>query len=115
MILGEKVHLSPAVGEGLTPCCRRAPFELPGTDRLTKDPDAVTCQPMPTSRRSMQFSRRDLRDALGLPDDVTVVGYRVDRDPARIVVEVESERFGKLDGTAWISLEQARGAANGGR
>jgi len=45
MILGETVHLSPAVGEGLTPCCHRPPFELPPGDRLTKDADAVTCRP----------------------------------------------------------------------
>lgn len=35
-------HQCPPDGEGLTPCCRRSPFELPLTDRLTLD-EPVDC------------------------------------------------------------------------
>lgn len=40
---GPVTHLSPVDGPGLTGCCRKTPFELPGTDRLTEDPERVTC------------------------------------------------------------------------
>lgn len=36
------VHACP-VDSGLTPCCRKTPFELPHTDRMTADPALVTC------------------------------------------------------------------------
>jgi len=36
-------HLQPPDGSGLTPCCGRTPFELPGIDRMTGDPSAVSC------------------------------------------------------------------------
>ena len=39
----EIVHMAPA-GSGFTPCCRRSPFELPQTDRLTVGPELVTCK-----------------------------------------------------------------------
>ncbi|WP_329131499.1 hypothetical protein OG552_10360 [Streptomyces sp. NBC_01476] len=39
----ETVHACPPGGSSLTPCCHRPPFELPRTDRMTQDPDAVTC------------------------------------------------------------------------
>lgn len=35
------VHGTPT--DGLTPCCRRTPFELPRDDRMTSDAEAVTC------------------------------------------------------------------------
>lgn len=38
-----KVHQCPPVGYGLTPCCGKAPFELPRYDRITTDPELVTC------------------------------------------------------------------------
>ncbi|MDX2954571.1 hypothetical protein [Streptomyces caniscabiei] len=41
----ETVHACPPDGSGLTPCCGRTPFELPRTDRMTRDPAAVTCRP----------------------------------------------------------------------
>ncbi len=37
------VHACPVDGSGITGCCGRVPFELPRTDRMTRDPDAVTC------------------------------------------------------------------------
>lgn len=37
------VHATPPPSSGLTPCCRRPPFELPRTDRMTNDGAAVTC------------------------------------------------------------------------
>ncbi|MDX2846434.1 hypothetical protein PV377_47335 [Streptomyces ipomoeae] len=37
------VHACPVDGTGITGCCGRVPFELPRTDRMTRDPDAVTC------------------------------------------------------------------------
>ena len=39
----EKVHDCPRNGESVTLCCGRSPFELPRTDRMTLDPDLVTC------------------------------------------------------------------------
>lgn len=40
---GETVHASPPLGSGVTPCCGVTPFELPRTDRMTPDSEAVTC------------------------------------------------------------------------
>ena len=34
-----------SLGSGTTPCCGKTPFELPLTDRLTLDPQRVTCEP----------------------------------------------------------------------
>jgi hypothetical protein len=39
----EPVHACPVDGTGITGCCGRVPFELPRTDRMTRDPNAVTC------------------------------------------------------------------------
>ena len=41
----ETVHACPPDGSGETPCCDRTPFELPATDRLSADPEFVTCPP----------------------------------------------------------------------
>jgi hypothetical protein len=41
--LGSLVHYVP-FGSGITSCCRRTPFELPRTDRLTSVPGDVTCR-----------------------------------------------------------------------
>lgn len=38
------VHLCPSVGSGLTQCCGVTPFELPRTDKLTRDSTLVTCR-----------------------------------------------------------------------
>lgn len=40
----ETTHQCPPLGEALTPCCGRATLELPRTDRITTNPDAVTCR-----------------------------------------------------------------------
>lgn len=37
------VHACPPDGSGLTPCCGQTPFELPRDDRMTSDPERVTC------------------------------------------------------------------------
>lgn len=42
----EVFHQAPAGGGGLMPCCGKTPFEVPGTDRMTGDPAAVTCAKM---------------------------------------------------------------------
>lgn len=39
----ETVHACPEDDDALTPCCGFSPFELPRTDRLTLDPELVTC------------------------------------------------------------------------
>jgi hypothetical protein len=39
----EITHQCPPKGQGLTPCCGKAPFELSRADRLTVDPSLVTC------------------------------------------------------------------------
>lgn len=39
------VHQCPPDGAGVMPCCGRTPFEVPRTDRMTTDADAVTCKP----------------------------------------------------------------------
>lgn len=36
-------HLAPPPHTGTTPCCGRTVFELPIGDRLTSDPERVTC------------------------------------------------------------------------
>jgi hypothetical protein len=41
--MSRTVHECPPDGTGVTPCCHRPPFELPRTDSLTIDPEAVTC------------------------------------------------------------------------
>jgi hypothetical protein len=41
---GEIVHLAPPDNQALMPCCGRTPFELSNTDRLTLDPELVTCR-----------------------------------------------------------------------
>lgn len=37
------VHLCPLEGSGLTGCCSQPPLLLPRTDKITSDPDLVTC------------------------------------------------------------------------
>jgi len=44
------VHESPRDGSGLTPCCGKTPFELPRTDRMTSNPDRVTCSVLKDQR-----------------------------------------------------------------
>jgi len=44
---GEVVHQCPVGDDGWTPCCDRTPFELPRSDRMTLDPDLVTCTGAP--------------------------------------------------------------------
>ena len=39
----EVVHGCPPPGSGQTPCCHRSPWDLPVTDRMTLQPDLVTC------------------------------------------------------------------------
>lgn len=43
----EITHACPPDGSGLTPCCGRTPVELPRTDRITSQADAVTCPGRP--------------------------------------------------------------------
>jgi hypothetical protein len=40
----ETTHACPVDGQILTGCCGRTVFELPHTDRLTVDPQLVTCR-----------------------------------------------------------------------
>lgn len=42
--MSEIVHECPPIGSGLTLCCNRTPFELPITDRMTLQPELVTCR-----------------------------------------------------------------------
>lgn len=37
------IHACPPSGCGIMPCCGRAPFEVPRTDRIARDPALVTC------------------------------------------------------------------------
>lgn len=37
------IHMIPPIGSGLTACCKRTPFEISRTDRITSDPARVTC------------------------------------------------------------------------
>ena len=37
------VHLCPMMGEAVTACCGRSPFELPDYDSITTKPRLVTC------------------------------------------------------------------------
>jgi hypothetical protein len=47
----ETVHACPPDGSGLTPCCGRTPFELPRTDRISSEADAITCRPSALAQR----------------------------------------------------------------
>jgi hypothetical protein len=38
------VHACPPDGSGVMPCCQRAVADVAGTDRITEDPSAVTCE-----------------------------------------------------------------------
>lgn len=61
----ETVHACPPGGSGLTPCCQRPPTELPRGDRMTENPDAVTCTtttPAEPGRRALRI--RVLRETL---------------------------------------------------
>lgn len=40
---GTVIHLVPKVGIGPMVCCGKTPWELPLTDRMTADPEWVTC------------------------------------------------------------------------
>lgn len=46
---GAPIHAVPPCGSGLMPCCKKTPFEVPGTDRITNEPDRVTCAVEETS------------------------------------------------------------------
>lgn len=37
------VHAAPSAGDAFMPCCRRTPFSVPRSDRMTLDPYLVTC------------------------------------------------------------------------
>jgi len=39
----EVIHACPPIGSGVMPCCERTPTEMPMWDRLTVEPDLVTC------------------------------------------------------------------------
>lgn len=49
-VSSEVTHACPPEGAGVTPCCGSNPLDLPRTDRLTIDVDAVTCRRVGTSR-----------------------------------------------------------------
>ncbi|MGW9345563.1 hypothetical protein ACWGR3_28840 [Streptomyces albidoflavus] len=40
----ETVHGMPLTGYSHTSCCGESPFALPASDRMTANPDAVTCR-----------------------------------------------------------------------
>jgi len=39
----ETVHLCPHAGRSVMPCCGKLVLEAPRTDRITLDPELVTC------------------------------------------------------------------------
>lgn len=39
----ETTHQCPPEGSGTMPCCDRTPFEVPDSDRMTLEPELVTC------------------------------------------------------------------------
>lgn len=39
----EVTHACPPKGSEVMPCCDRTPFEVPLTDRMTLEPNLVTC------------------------------------------------------------------------
>jgi hypothetical protein len=41
---GEITHACPPQGGGVMPCCGKTPFEVPRTDRITLDPELITCK-----------------------------------------------------------------------
>lgn len=47
--MAEIVHRCPPGTASTTPCCGRTPFQLPRTDRMTEDPELMTCRPWPVT------------------------------------------------------------------
>lgn len=45
------VHAFPPDGSGLTPCCKKTPFEIARTDRMTRDVSLVNCTGVEAGRR----------------------------------------------------------------
>lgn len=71
------VHRCPTGNAGLMPCCGRTPFELPRGDRLSEDPQAVTCTVLEEERRK-----------------ITTVGYReTAAEVAKLVGSTGAHRF----------------------
>lgn len=60
---GVPVHAVPPPGSGLMPCCKKTPFEVSGTDRMTNDPDKVTCGAERASASMARQGARERREA----------------------------------------------------
>lgn len=120
MNAGEVVHACPPVGEGLTPCCGRTPFELPHTDRLTVD-EEVTCPGDPHHRhlpkvvdrpevvsvdvagQTVQVRRARLLHSCPFKDETDVGTIDLAWDTGDATVELHSLRA-YLDGWAGVCV-----------
>jgi hypothetical protein len=57
-IITETVHLCPADGGRVMPCCGQTPFDVARTDRMTLDEALVTCGQDDTTAGSSQRGKR---------------------------------------------------------
>lgn len=92
-------HLAPAIGHGTMPCCGRSPLELDRRDRMTSDPDMVTCPGRETSLGAEVTPADEpgpLERPAGLPDSGHAIDIptgtgghvRVTAAPNRVALEV---------------------------
>lgn len=54
------VHRAPGNGSATTPCCGLTPFELPAHERLSNDPEQVTCTALEEAGRRLASEREDI-------------------------------------------------------
>ena len=95
------VHASPEIGAAEMPCCGRSPFEVPMTDRVTLDPERVTCRKMPPSdavREAAAALRHKMREVYADSRYMNVWA-------------TAQERLGPYSGPDWVAESAALDAA----
>lgn len=94
-------HKAPRLGEGVTACCGKTPFELPRSDQLTEHAELVSCPDFgaaqPTDPPSVDLTNACVWDFLQ-PNSTCITHHRlwpcdlVDPDPAGVSsVQAEPE------------------------
>lgn len=110
----EIVHRTPPLGEALTPCCRRTPFELPLDERMTNFPELVTCGVQPEAQMTLGQEETPVRPYLqdGEPSAGYAGGSRPSAaaEPARASVQGLVLTFLRLAGRAGLTGHEANDA-----
>ncbi|MCW2540327.1 MAG: hypothetical protein JWN95_2052 [Frankiales bacterium] len=63
MLAKEELHAPPETAEKVSPCCGRSLGELPRYDRITLDPQQVTCGRLSTTDMLLLSGQPVIRDA----------------------------------------------------